>query len=69
MKEQFADNVKKHELLPDGTYTKKKVAKGERFSCQNAFMAEAREYAKKAQGKKNRDNRRFIPMESEGGTQ
>ena len=69
MKQQFADTVKKHELLPDGTYLKKKTPKSERFSCQNAFMEEAREYAKKLTGKKNRDNRRFIPMESDGGTQ
>ncbi|MCR5118147.1 MAG: RNA degradosome polyphosphate kinase [Lachnospiraceae bacterium] len=54
MDEQFADNVKKHELLPTGEYVKPKVPENERFSCQNSFMLEAAMMEKK---KKSRESR------------
>ncbi len=57
---QFADNVKKHTLLPSGEYRKEKLKKGEsRMSCQELFEEEARRMTEKRKGKKG--IRRFIP--------
>ncbi len=60
MDEQFADNVKKHELMPDGEYVKPKVAEGKRFSCQSSFMLEAALMEKKKKGG-NEGKRTFTP--------
>ncbi|MBP5607348.1 MAG: RNA degradosome polyphosphate kinase [Lachnospiraceae bacterium] len=59
--EQFKDNAKKHVLMPDGSYKKKRVAKDKRFSCQISFEEEAARQQKKNASYKN--SRRFIPME------
>ncbi len=59
--EQFKDNAKKHVLMPDGSYKKKRVNRDVRFSCQTAFEEEAAGLLQKPAAIK--DSRRFIPME------
>lgn len=59
--QQFKDTAKKHELMPDGSYKKKRVAKERRFSCQTSFEEEAAKLITK--GVSLKDSRRFIPME------
>nr|MCR5249996.1 RNA degradosome polyphosphate kinase [Lachnospiraceae bacterium] len=63
LEEQFADNVKKHALQPDGTYKKKKAKWSERFSCQEYFEEQAAFMAKKGKDESVKDSRRFTPME------
>ena len=59
--EQFKDTAKKHVLMPDGSYKKKRVSKENRFSCQISFEQEAADLLEKPDQLK--DSRRFIPME------
>ena len=63
--EQFKDTAKKHVLMPDGSYKKKKVSKENRFSCQTYFEEEAAKLLQKPGSLK--DSRRFIPMEKIDG--
>lgn len=60
---QFSDNVKKHELMPDGTYHKKKEKGSKRYCCQEDFCKRA-EKAADAVGKKTKESRLFVPLES-----
>ena len=59
--QQFKDTAKKHVLMPDGSYKKKRVSKENRFSCQISFEQEAADLLQKPDSLK--DSRRFIPME------
>ena len=61
--EQFMDNVKKHELMPDERYVKAVPQDDSRYCCQMDFVKQAREYAKSSSVSKT-DGRRFIPIES-----
>ena len=60
---QFSDNVKKHELMPDGTYRKKKEKGSKRYCCQEDFCRRA-EKAADAVSRKTKESRLFIPLES-----
>ncbi len=62
LNEQFKDNAKKHVLMPDGSYKKKKVNRAGRFSCQTQFEEDAAKLVKKKERLPG-DSRRFIPME------
>ncbi len=62
---QFSDNVKRHRLLPDGSY-EKIPTEGEKISCQKIFGDWAAEEARANAPDKVHDSRRFIPMGAEG---
>lgn len=58
---QFSDNVKKHRLMPDGTYKKEKCGDNERYSCQQDFCERAAELVKDSK-KDVRNSRVFTPL-------
>ena len=58
---QFEDNVKKHELMPDESYSKKKVSGRKRYSCQEDFCERAEEMAKAVRNDV-KESRVFIPL-------
>lgn len=58
---QFEDNVKKHELMPDESYSKKKVSERKRYSCQEDFCERAEEMAKAVRNDV-KESRVFIPL-------
>ncbi|MBR1692472.1 MAG: polyphosphate kinase 1, partial [Lachnospiraceae bacterium] len=59
LKMQLKDNVKAHILQPDNTYAKVDKRGKARYSCQDAFVLEAREEAKEEH--KQAPSRVFIP--------
>ncbi len=62
---QLADNLKAHELTPEGTYEKPDLRGKRKLSSQIAFMEEAVEAARAVEQEKDpKLTRIFIPMES-----
>ncbi|MBP5195297.1 MAG: RNA degradosome polyphosphate kinase, partial [Lachnospiraceae bacterium] len=58
---QFEDNVKKHELMPDESYLKKKVSGQKRYCCQEDFCERAEEMAKAVRNDV-KESRVFVPL-------